>query len=131
MACGNRRLFAGVLNAGIECCYCCWVVFSIYNEQHIQHLEYLCNALLNATAAGMAWSDQRPVCRTEKQKRRFTGFLNKIALRDSKFRHLSILTDDELKKMAMAFLQASTHSLLCADIMDSKMKNKASVITLG
>ncbi len=59
--------------------------------------------------------------RTEKQKRRFTGFLNKIALKDSTFRHLSILTDDERKKMAMAFLQASTHCLLCADITHSKM----------
>ena len=66
------------------------------------------------------WLDQRPVCRTEKQKRRFTGFLNKIALKDSTFRHLSILTDDERKKMAMAFLQASTHCLICADITHSK-----------
>ena len=66
------------------------------------------------------------VCRAEKQKRRFTGFLNKIALKDSTFRHLSILTDDERKKMAMAFLQASTHCRLCADITHSKMKNKAS-----
>ena len=59
------------------------------------------------------WSDQRPVCRIEKQMRRFTGFLNKIALKDSTFRHLSILTDDERKKMAMAFLQASILPALC------------------
>ena len=71
------------------------------------------------------WSDQRPVCRTEKQKRRFTGFLNKIALKDSTFRHLSILIDDEWKKMAMAFLQARTHCLICASTTQSKM-NKAS-----
>ena len=45
--------------------------------------------------------------------RRFTGFLNKIALKDSTFRHLSILTDDERKKMAMVFLQASILPALC------------------
>ncbi|DBB16111.1 hypothetical protein WJX82_004381 [Trebouxia sp. C0006] len=48
--------------------------------------------------------------RTEKQKRRCTGFLNNIALKDSIFQHLSILTDDERNKMAMAFLQVGERS---------------------
>ena len=40
--------------------------------------------------------------------RRCTGFLNKTALEDSTFQHLSILRGGERKKRAMALLQAST-----------------------
>ncbi|DBA92374.1 TPA: hypothetical protein ACH3X1_015779 [Trebouxia sp. C0004] len=73
------------------------------------YLQIVQNALTKGTyedrTSGL-WK-QALVRRTKKQKRRFTGFLNKIALKDSTFRHLSILTSDERKKMAMAFLQAS------------------------
>lgn len=43
----------------------------------------------------------------EKQKRRHAGFLNKMRLRDSSFRHLSLMSDADLTKMAESFLQAS------------------------
>ncbi len=43
----------------------------------------------------------------------YTGFLNKTALKYSTFRHLSMLTGDEQKKMAMRFLQAGTLPALC------------------
>lgn len=76
------------------------------------YLQIVQNALTKGTyedrTSGL-WK-QALVCRTEKQKRRFIGFLNKIALKDSTFRHLSILTDDERKKMAMAFLQVGERS---------------------
>ncbi|KAL0024452.1 hypothetical protein WJX77_005400 [Trebouxia sp. C0004] len=43
--------------------------------------------------------------RIDKQKRRHTGFLNKIMLRDSTFWHLKLLTDADLIKMSESFLK--------------------------
>ena len=51
-------------------------------------------------------SDER--CRVEKQKRRLTGFLNKIALKDSTYRHLNVLTSSDLHQMALGFLKVRT-----------------------
>ena len=52
-----------------------------------------------------------PMCRVEKQKRRMTGFLNKIALKDSTYRHLSVLTGSDMRQMALGFLKVSTAQL--------------------
>lgn len=49
------------------------------------------------------------VARVDKQKRRLTGFLNKIALKDSTYRHLKTLTNTDLRKMAEGFLRVRMH----------------------
>ena len=48
------------------------------------------------------------ICRWEAHKRRLTGFLNKVKLRDSAFRHLQFVEAEELKGMAHAFLKVTT-----------------------
>ncbi|KAL0018353.1 hypothetical protein WJX79_006177, partial [Trebouxia sp. C0005] len=50
---------------------------------------------------------QAVVRRVEKQKRRLTGFLNKISLKDSTYRHLNVLTSSDLRQMALGFLKVS------------------------
>jgi len=47
-------------------------------------------------------------CRVEKQKRRSTGFLSKIALKDSTYRHLNVLTSSDLRQMALGFFKVRT-----------------------
>ena len=46
----------------------------------------------------------------EKQKRRLTGFIKKIALKDSVYKQIQVMTDADRKQMAMVFLEVSLHA---------------------
>ncbi len=42
-------------------------------------------------------------CRWEKQKRRLTGFMDKIKLKDAASRHLILMKDEDLENMSKSF----------------------------
>ena len=44
-------------------------------------------------------------CSMEKQKRRVSGFIKQLALKDSVHKQIQIMTDDDRRQMAFAFLR--------------------------
>ena len=44
----------------------------------------------------------------EKQKRRVSGFIKQLALKDSVYKQIQIMTDDDRRQMAFAFLRVRT-----------------------
>ena len=44
-------------------------------------------------------------CSMEKQKRRVSGFIKQLALTDSVYKQIQIMTDDDRRQIAFAFLR--------------------------